>query len=189
MACRRVARGEAALGRALVHMEVTGWAGETDLDLKHWARAARGSKGLAEWTEFVIYNMPMEEEDTWAQLEDEGWVHVWKPRRLLNLRIKYEHCAWLRVIREEAAAQARRRLADEVQRAFWTGSMSGDGSDGERWLLDLHESEGGNDADGISSRSRTSRGRVQVPWLSHGHERTSLRGSADDEVMSSGMSS
>ena len=93
----RSTRGEAALCRVMTHMEVTDWTGESEYDFKQWARAARGSKALAEWTEFVIYNMPLEEESTWAPPEAEGWVDVWKPRRLLNLRIRFEHSSWQRV--------------------------------------------------------------------------------------------
>ena len=76
----------------------------------------------------VVFAIP-----TWAQDEDEGWVEVWKPRRLLQLRIKFEHCAWLRVIREEAAAQERWRRVEEGAGAwFWAGLMSEDSSEGER---------------------------------------------------------
>ena len=186
----RTACGETALGRVLVHMEALDWVGETDGDIKHWARAARGSKGLSEWTQFTIYNMPGEEMNTWAQDEDEGWVEVWKPRRLLQLRIKFEHCAWLRVVREEAAEQERRRRAVEGAGAwFWAGLMSEDSSDSERWLLDLHESLPRSRTARASSRSRTSRGFVQVPWVSYGQERTSMRGRADEEEFSSGASS
>ena len=97
--------GETALGRVLVHREALNWAGETVGDIKQWARAARGCKALSEWTQFTIYNLPGEVLDTWASDDDEGWVEVWKPRRLLQLRVKFEHCSWLHAIREEAAEQ------------------------------------------------------------------------------------
>ena len=93
----RSTRGEAALCRVMTHIEVTAWTGESEYDFKQWARAARGCKALADWTEYAIYNMPLEEESTWAPPEAEGWVDVWKPRRLLNLRIRFEHSSWQRV--------------------------------------------------------------------------------------------
>ena len=134
------ARGEAALGRVLVHLEALNWANEAIKDIKLWARAARSSKALAEWTQYAIYNMPDEEISTWAAEDDEGWVDVWKPRRLLQLRIAFEHYSWCLAIREEAAAQERRRRwAGEM--GAWVWSDSGDSPENarEHWFLELHE--------------------------------------------------
>lgn len=144
---------------------------------------------MADWTEYVIYNMPLEEESAWASLGAEGWVDVWKPRRLLNLRIRFEHSTWQRVVQEEEAAQARRRFADEVQRALWTGSVSGDGSEDGRWLIDPYDVDVEGDGDAATNGLEASRERVQMPGLCHGGERTSLRGRGEWDVGSSGLSS
>ena len=150
--------GEAALGRVLVHLEALDWANEAIRDIKLWARAARSCKALAEWTQYAIFNMPGEEISTWAADDDEGWVDVWKPRRLLRLRIAFEHYSWLQAIREEAEAQERRRRwAGEM--GAWVWSDSGDSPDNarEHWFLELHEL---GTADSSASRNtRTPSGR------------------------------
>ena len=134
------ARGEAALGRVLVHLEALNWANEAIRDIKLWARAARSSKALAEWTQYTIYNMPDEEINTWAAEDDEGWMDVWKPRRLLQLRIAFEHYSWRLAIREEAAAQERRRRwAGEMGAWVWSDSGGSPENAREQWFLELHE--------------------------------------------------
>ena len=166
--------GEAALGRVLVHLEALGWADEAVRDIKLWARAARSCKALSEWTQYVVFNLPDEEINTWASDDDEGWIEVWKPRRLLRLRVKFEHCSWLHAIREEAAVQERRRRwAGEMGAWIWVAT-SEDSLDNERehWLMELHEPRSWDTS--ASGRSRAPSGR-ELGWR--------RRGSAEDGGM------